>query len=99
MIHEHLKHGARNAIPVSELCAITGMGERMVREMIERERLDGYLILSGDRGYFFPDKNPLIAELEVNAWLAMRVITANTLQRGTMIAQELFRSGEYKTNE
>lgn len=81
MIYELLRHGCRNAISVAELSNMTGMGERMVREMIERERFDGHLILSGNKGYYLPDENPLIAQLEVNTWSTMRTLTATTLMR------------------
>lgn len=96
MIHELLQHGAQNAIPTAELCSMTGMGERQVRELIERERFDGYIILAGDKGYYLPSKNPIIAQLEVAGWCHMRILTANTIMRSATQTMQLWESGEYK---
>jgi biotin operon repressor len=97
MIHELLKHGSRNAIPTTELCSMTGMGERQVRELIERERLDGYIILSGNRGYSLPSENRDIGQLEVGTWCHMRMLTSTTIARAASLAMQLWESGEYKT--
>lgn len=97
MIHELLKHGSQNAIPTAELCEMTGMVERQVRELIERERLDGYIILSGGMGYYLPSENHTIGTLEVGTWVYMRMLTSSAIARTASLAQQLWESGEYKT--
>lgn len=79
MIHELLGHGAKSAVSSAELAQMTGMGERQVRELIERERFEGNLILAGNDGYYLPDKDPNIGRLEVSAFGRSTKTTINGL--------------------
>ena len=50
-----LLHGQANAIPLRHLKQLTGLPDRTVRILIERERRQGVPILSDNkRGYFLP---------------------------------------------
>ena len=49
-----LPHGEQNAVGLKQLAAWTGWDEREVRRAIQRERMAGVPILSGD-GYFLPE--------------------------------------------
>lgn len=51
----YLRQGEENAIPARELAKICGVSPRVLRKTVERERLQGKLILASDLGYFTPD--------------------------------------------
>lgn len=52
-ISELLMYGCGNALPLSRLEHLTGLNGRVVRQMMERERLSGIPILSQTgEGYF-----------------------------------------------
>lgn len=54
-IAELLGHGPENGLRLSELVSLTGWTGRVVRRMIQAERLGGVLILSNCRsGYYLP---------------------------------------------
>lgn len=99
MIHELLGHGAKSAVSSAELAQMTGMGERQVRELIERERFEGNLILAGNNGYYLPDKDPNIGRLEVSAWCAMRTLTATTMMRSVSVLQQVYENEVSSRNE
>ena len=55
-IFDLLHTGAENGVTLSEIVALTGMNERLVRLKIQQERKAGKLILSNNRdGYFLPE--------------------------------------------
>lgn len=57
MIADLLLSGQQNAIPLRDLCSMTGFDGRTVRRLIEQERRAGTPILSsvgGTTGYFLP---------------------------------------------
>lgn len=57
-ISDYLMHGAVNAVPLRELCRLTGLDERAVRVKIHKERLAGVPILSNCRtGYYLAGTN------------------------------------------
>lgn len=54
-IADLLSHGAENGVGLRDLVSMTGLSEREVRQMIQRERLDGVPVLSDNlSGYFLP---------------------------------------------
>lgn len=62
-ISEFLHPGRTNALPLRDLCEITGMDGRQVRLMIQRERLIGIPIISDNRsGYYLADSDWEITE-------------------------------------
>ena len=55
MIYEMLAIGKENAIPSKELCnALRLRDVRELRLMVQRERRNGAVILSSEKGYFLP---------------------------------------------
>lgn len=62
----YLSRGVDNALPARELAKLMGFSDtRPLRLAIERERREGVLILSSDRGYFLPSLDDEQAEREV----------------------------------
>jgi len=57
-----IPEGRENAIPRAELRQRTGLNDREMREMIERARRNGYIILNmqDGRGYFRPTPDEII---------------------------------------
>lgn len=49
-----LQTGAENGIHLKELCKFTGLEDRDLRKTIECMRRDGFVIVSGVDGYYFP---------------------------------------------
>lgn len=69
-ICDYLLPGEEMAISARELCRVAGFEtSRSLRAAIDRERLDGALILASDRGYFLPAADPVIARSELKAFL------------------------------
>ena len=69
-IEDYLLPGEKMAIPARELCRVAGLeNSRSLRAAIDRERLEGALILASDRGYFLPAADPVIARSELKAFL------------------------------
>lgn len=69
-IKDYLLPGEELAISARELCRVAGFeGTRSLRAAIDRERLDGALILASDRGYFLPASDPALARNELRAFL------------------------------
>lgn len=57
-----LSSGAENGIGLRDLCNMTGLSQREVRQVIQRERLNGAPILSNNRdGYFLPGNEMEVA--------------------------------------
>lgn len=70
LISDFLLPGEAMAIPARDLCRLAGMeNSRSLRAAIDRERLDGALILASDRGYFLPASDPAQARSELRAFL------------------------------
>lgn len=68
-ISDYLLPGEELAISARELCCMAGFeGTRSLRSAIDRERLDGALILASDRGYFLPSTDPSQARNELRAF-------------------------------
>ena len=53
-INSRLRFGADRAVPVKELCNITGLPDRVLRKRIERMRECGMCIISDSNGYYLP---------------------------------------------
>ena len=69
-VSEFLLPGEELAIPARDLCRLAGLeNTRSLRAAIDRERLDGALILASDRGYYLPASDPLQASSEMLAFL------------------------------
>ena len=65
LISDFLMHGSANAVPLRELCRLTGLDGRTVRRRIQIERANGACICCDNRnGYFLADSE---AEREVCA--------------------------------
>lgn len=69
-VEEYLLPGEELAIPARDLSRLAGFeNARSLRAAIDRERLDGALILNSDWGYFLPAADPVIARSELQAFL------------------------------
>lgn len=62
-VKKFLLEGEANALPMRELARLTGVSERQVRKLIERERRAGGLILSSGKGYFLPSPDNAHSEM------------------------------------
>lgn len=70
LISDFLLPGEEMAIPARELCRVAGLeNTRSLRAAIDRERLEGSLILASERGYFMPSAEPALARSEMLAFL------------------------------
>lgn len=70
LISDYLLPGEEMAIPARDLCRLAGLeNSRSLRAAIDRERLDGALILASDRGYYLPSTEPALARNELRAFL------------------------------
>lgn len=70
LISNYLLPGEELAIPARELCRLAGFEtSRSLRAAIDRERIEGALILASDRGYYLPAADPVIARSELRAFL------------------------------
>ena len=70
LISDYLLPGEALAISARELCRVAGFeGTRSLRAAIDRERIDGALILASDRGYYLPSTEPALARSEMLAFL------------------------------
>ena len=55
MVESVLLHGAENAIPAERLVQMLGLNNcRDLRHIVSKERENGSLILSGNKGYYLP---------------------------------------------
>ena len=55
-ISDYLSHGHQHAVPLRHLVSLTGLPDRIVRQMIEKERRAGVPILSDNQsGYYLSD--------------------------------------------
>lgn len=70
LVADYLLPGESMAIPARQLCRLAGYeNSRSLRSAIDRERLDGALILASERGYYLPDGDPEQARSELRAFL------------------------------
>ena len=70
LISDYLLPGEEMAIAARDLCRVAGFeNARSLRAAIDRERLEGSLILASDRGYFLPASDPAQAYNELRAFL------------------------------
>lgn len=69
-IEDYLLPGEELALPARDLCRLAGFEtSRSLRAAIDRERIDGALILASDRGYYLPSTDPAQARSELRAFL------------------------------
>lgn len=69
-VSDFLLPGESMAIPARELCRLAGFeNSRSLRSAIDRERMDGALILATDQGYFLPSAEPDVARSELRTFL------------------------------
>ena len=55
-IYNSLPHGSHNAVNADYLCTLFGFrSNRELRQHVQRERMAGALIASGDTGYYIPE--------------------------------------------
>lgn len=94
-ISELLMYGCSNALPLSRLEHLTGLNGRVVRQMMERERLSGVPILSETgEGYFLAEteeeRKKFVESMRQRASAILRV--ADAVEAGEAVvktAQEL----------
>ena len=57
IITDYIPHGKDNAIIRAELCSITNLHDRLIRELIETARRNGTIILNDQdgKGYYISD--------------------------------------------
>lgn len=85
-IADMLSAGQENAVPLRDLCSMTGFNGRMVRRMVEQERRAGIPILSsvgGVTGYYLP-ANPAEVERFAKSMFSRAreiALTANAVRR------------------
>ena len=85
-IADLLCRGQENAVPLQDLCSITGLNGRTVRRMVEQERRAGIPILSsvgGVTGYYLP-ANPAEVERFAKSMFSRAreiALTANAVRR------------------
>lgn len=81
-IQAFLLEGEANALPMRELARLVGVSERQARKIIERERRNGAMILSSDKGYFLP--SPDCERYEIRRYIhradARMVTNRNTIR-------------------
>ena len=58
MVSELLQRGPKNGISLSKLAGKLGISEREVRQRVHDERIEGAMILSGNKGYYLPSEDP-----------------------------------------
>lgn len=85
-IADLLCRGQENAVPLRDLCSITGLDGRTVRRMVELERRAGIPILSsvgGTTGYFLPGNPAEVERFAKSMFSRAREIalTANAVRR------------------
>lgn len=85
-IADLLCRGQENAVPLQDLCSMTGLDGRTVRRMIEQERRAGIPILSsvgGTTGYFLPGNPAEVERFAKSMFSRTREIalTANAVRR------------------
>jgi biotin operon repressor len=77
---EERRHQERPPLKGSELGAHFGVSERVIREAVESARRGGFLIGSGDDGYFFAmgeeEMQPVLAHLRSRALAILRTRSA-----------------------
>ena len=85
-IADLLCRGQDNAVPLRDLCSITGLDGRTVRRMVEQERRAGIPILSsvgGVTGYYLPANSMEVERFAKSMFSRAREIalTANAVRR------------------
>lgn len=61
-IYNSLPHGRHNAVSADYLCSLYGFrSKRELRQQVQRERMEGALIASGDTGYYIPESRAELA--------------------------------------
>lgn len=69
-VSDYLLPGESMAISALDLCRVAGYeNSRSLRSAIDRERLDGSLILASEKGYYLPSAEPDVARSELRAFI------------------------------
>lgn len=55
MILQAIGTGESGAVSAEQLTMITGLNDRELRKAVERLRRDGYVIISSEGGYYYPE--------------------------------------------
>ena len=67
-LESFLLPGQQNGIPAEKLAKMLGLKDtRQLRIMVQKAREGGSVILSGEKGYYLPHENPIIAAAERKA--------------------------------
>ena len=62
IIYDSLPHGRKNAVTADYLCALFGFrSKRELRRHVQRERMAGAIIASGETGYYIPESKQELA--------------------------------------
>ena len=96
-IVNHIPYGRENAIRRDKLCRIAGLGDRAMREEIEKARHDGIIILNDQdgKGYFRSDDiEDIYRQYKQNRSRARSILHQNTPLR-----RVLREAGRIKPNE
>lgn len=89
-IIEFIPYGRKNAVTRQELCRITGLCDRKVRQSIEDARREYAIInLQDGGGYFRPDPTDPVDCTLARTWVRQETARAKSLFRATKGAKEL----------
>ena len=87
-----LRVGKEHAIKRADLAALTGMGERVLRRQIQRERQQGNLIISDCHGYFLPETTE-----DIRIFVAQMRHRAREINAVTLAAERALAEAEGQT--
>lgn len=92
-VSSFLRVGKEHAIKLGDLAALTGMGERVLRRQIQRERQQGNLIISDcHSGYFLPETTE-----DIRIFVAQMRHRAREINAVTLAAERALAEAEGQT--
>ena len=91
-VSSFLRVGKEHAIKREDLAALTGMGERVLRRQIQRERQQGNLIISDCHGYFLPETTE-----DIRIFVAQMRHRAREINAVTLAAERALAEAEGQT--
>jgi hypothetical protein len=98
MVFENLSQGAENALSTADLVKLTGVkSARELQAMIARERADGCLILSSNRGGYFRPSDGEKGQLEIVAFCRTLLARALNTIKALKTAREALESVDGQT--
>lgn len=92
MILEKLGKGKNSAVTKEQLMQILRIEmPREFHSILERERLNGAVILSGSGGYYKPSDDPVVAIAELSAFIRRQHNMAESIVESTKSAEDELR--------